>query len=55
MRDFENLGYRREEEFLEDLGGCNDNYTLDEVLFDWFPNASTDEELEDEFDCWGDN
>lgn len=25
---------------------------LDEVLWDWFPNAVTEEELEYEFDCW---
>ncbi len=29
-----------------------DNQILEEVLFDWFPNAKSDEELEDEFECW---
>ncbi len=35
----------------------SDSQILDEVLFDWFPNAGTDEELEDELDCisWGDD
>ena len=25
---------------------------LDEVLSDWFPNATTEEKLEYELDCW---
>lgn len=25
---------------------------VDEVLFDWFPNARTEEELEEELACW---
>ncbi len=30
---------------------------LEEVLFDWFPNAETDQELEYELECisWGDD
>ena len=35
----------------------SDSQILDEVLFDWFPNAETDEKLEYELDCisWGDD
>lgn len=29
--------------------------SIDEVLFDWFPNAETEEELEEELDdIWND-
>lgn len=32
-----------------------EEYNIDEVLFDMFPNASTEEELEYELDClWND-
>lgn len=34
----------------------SESQILDEVLFDWFPNASTEEEQEYELDCisWDD-
>ncbi len=34
----------------------NEFQIFDEVMFDWFPNASTDKELEEELDCisWDD-
>lgn len=38
MKDFELFGYKSEEEFLEDILGCNDNYTLD----DFFESYETD-------------
>lgn len=40
---------------MEDV--MNEAQILDEVLFDWFPNASSEEELQDELDCisWDDD
>lgn len=35
-----------EEQFI------TEEQVLDEVLSDWFPNATTEEELEYELDCW---
>lgn len=34
---------------MEDV--MNEAQILDEVLFNWFPNATTEEELQDELDC----
>ena len=32
-----------------------EEFDIDEVLFDMFPNATTEEELQDELDCiWND-
>ena len=32
MPDYMFLGYRSEEEFLEDIVGCDENYTLEDFL-----------------------
>lgn len=37
MSYYEFLGYRSEEEFLEDMLGCNEEYTLDDFFDSYDP------------------
>lgn len=38
MKEYEELGYTSEEEFLEELYGCDDEYTLDDFYDSYDPN-----------------
>lgn len=37
MSDYVFLGYRSEEEFLEDIVGCDENYTLEDFFDSYDP------------------
>lgn len=37
MPDYMFLGYRNEEEFLEDIVGCDDDYTLNDFFDSYDP------------------
>lgn len=38
MTEYEELGYDSEEDFLEDLLGCNEEYTLDDFFDSYDPD-----------------
>lgn len=38
MTEYEELGYNSEEEFLEELHGCDDEYTLDDFYDSYDPD-----------------
>ena len=38
MTEYEELGYESEEEFLEELLGCNAEYTLDDFFDSYDPD-----------------
>ena len=38
MTEFKELGYESEEDFLEDLLGCNEEYTLDDFFDSYDPD-----------------
>lgn len=40
MQDYMFLGYRSEEEFLEDIVGCDENYTLEDFFDSYDPEQN---------------
>lgn len=40
MQDFEFLGYKTEEAFLEDILGCDENYTLEDFFESYDPEKT---------------
>lgn len=38
MTEYEEFGYESEEDFLEDLLGCNEEYTLDDFFDSYDPD-----------------
>ena len=39
-------------DFFEEEEELSPSQIFDEVMFDWFPNAESEEELEDELESW---
>ena len=38
LEELREMGYQSEEEFLEELCGCDENYTLDEFMDSYDPD-----------------
>ena len=40
MKDYEELGYESEEDFLEDFLGCDENWTLEDFYDSYDPDEN---------------